>query len=147
MRRESGFTLVELLIAAALTGVLATVLGTSIFQITNVTEYSDDRLLAVHELQNSGSWLNSDGQMAVSAVGGGTLVLTFATGQTVTYAVSGTSLTRTYGGSMITLAQNISSANFSVAGLLVRMDLTSAPVGRMNVSEQGTYEVCLRAVP
>lgn len=137
----------ELLITAALTGVLATVLGTSIFQITNVTEYSDDRLLAVHELQNSGSWLNSDGQMAVAATGGETLVLTFATGQTVTYAVSGTSLTRTYGSSTIALAQNITSASFSVDGLLVRMDLTSTPAGRMSVSEQGTYEVCLRAVP
>ena len=147
MKRQSGFTLAEMLVTAAITGVLATVIGTSVFQIFTITEHGNDRLLALHELQNAGFWLNNDGQMAVSAVGGGTLILTLPTAQTITYAVSGTSLTRTSGISSITLAQNISSVIFTVNGRLVTMDLTSAPVGRSNVSEQVTYVVYLRPEP
>ena len=147
MKRQSGFTLPELLVTMAITGALATVVGSSVFHIFNVTEYGNDRLQALHELQNAGFWLNNDGQMAVSAVGDGTLVLTLPTSATVTYALSGTNLTRTSGSSVITLAQNISSVSFTVSGRLVTMDLTSAPAGRPNVSEQGTYVVYLRPQP
>ena len=144
MKRESGFTLVELLIASAITGILATIIGGSVFAVLNVTEYGNARLTALHELQNSGSWLNYDGQMAAAATGGGTLVFTLPTAQTVTYAISGTNLTRTAGSSTMTLAQNITSASFSVSGNLVTVDLTSAPPGRAGVSEQGTYVVDMR---
>ncbi|MDD5288983.1 MAG: prepilin-type N-terminal cleavage/methylation domain-containing protein [Dehalococcoidales bacterium] len=147
MKSEHGFTLVELLITVALTGILVSIVGPSIYQIFNVTEYGDDRLQALHELQNSASWFNYDGQTAVSALGGSGLTLTLPTAQTVTYAKSGTNLQRTSGTSTITLAQNVSSVSFTVSGRLVTMVLTSAPPGRMNVSEQGTYVVYLRPVP
>ena len=147
MKSEHGFTLVELLITVALTGILAGIVGPSIYQIFNVTEYGDDRLLALHELQNSASWFNHDGQMAVSGVGGSGLTLTLPTAQTVTYALVGANLRRTSGTSTITLAQNVSSVSFTVNGRLVTMVLTSAPPGRMSVSEQGTYVVYLRSVP
>ena len=148
MRGEHGFTLVELLITVALTGILASVVGPSISQIVNVTEYGDDRLLALHELQNTASWFSLDGQMAVSAVGGSGLTLTLPTTQTITYTLAGTNLTRNDGVNPVkTLAQNISSVSYTVNGRLVTMNLTSAPTGRMGVSEQGTYVVYLRSVP
>lgn len=146
MRKESGFTLVELLIVVAITGILFGGLGTAIYQMVMVTDYGGDELTALHELQNTAHWFNYDGQMAVSATGGSSLTLTLPTSQTVTYSLSGTNLRRTSGVNTITLAQNISAVSFAVAGSVVTMNITSIPPGRMGVSEQGTYKVYLRPV-
>ncbi|MBN1643727.1 MAG: type II secretion system protein [Dehalococcoidales bacterium] len=148
MRGERGVTLVELLIAVALTGMLISVVGPSISQIVGVTGYSNGRMLAMHELQNTASWFNLDGQMAVSAVGGSGLALTLPTAQTITYALAGTVLTRNDGINPVkTLAQNISSVSFTVNGRVVTMNLTSTPTGGAGVSEQGIYVVYLRSTP
>ncbi len=145
-RSEQGLTLVELLIAIAITGVLTTVLGTVVYQLYTTTEYGSGRFTSLHELQNAAYRFNMDGQMAVSAVGGASLTLTLPTSQVVTYTLSGTNLQRTSGGPTLMLAQNISSISFSVSRQLVTMNITSSPSGRMDTSEQGTYKVYLRTV-
>jgi prepilin-type N-terminal cleavage/methylation domain-containing protein len=147
MKGEHGFTLVELLITVALTGILGSIVGPTIYQLYNVSQFGSDSMLAFHELQNSAAWFNADGQTAVSAVGGSGLTLTVPSAQTITYALSGTNLQRTSGTSTITLAQNVASVSFTVSGKLVTMALTSAPPGRMGVSQQETYAVYLRPVP
>lgn len=144
MRDEHGFTLVELLVVVAITGVIVTVLGTAIFQMLTVSGYGNARLTALHELQNAAYWFNLDGQMSVTATGGSSLTLALPTGETITYVTAGTQLRRTLGSSTITLAQNISSAGFSVSGRVVTMNITSAPPGRTQVTEQGTYSVNMR---
>ena len=146
MREERGFTLVELVIATAITGIIIGVLGTAVHQILTVTDYGNDKLTAMHELQNAAHWFNFDGQRASTATGGSQLVLTLPDDSSVTYSLSGTNLRRTAGGSPMTLAQNITSANFSVENRFITMTLTSSPEGRDNVSENGTYMVYLRPV-
>jgi prepilin-type N-terminal cleavage/methylation domain-containing protein len=147
MKNERGFTLVELLVVTAITGIIVTVLGTAIYQLSTVSEYGDARLTALHELQNAAYWFNLDGQMAVSATGGAGLSLTLPSSALITYTLAGTSLTRTAGASSITLAQNITTASFSVSGSVITMALTSNPPGRNPVNEQGTYNVSMRPVP
>ena len=44
---ERGFTIVELIMATAITGLIAGFLGTSVYQMLTVTEYGNDRQLAV----------------------------------------------------------------------------------------------------
>ena len=146
MKAEHGFTLVELLISVAITGFIVSVLGLAIQKIVTVPEYGDERITAMHELQNIAHWFGLDGQMAVAASGGSQLMLTLADNSTISYAVEGTELHRVAGASDRTLASNITSANFSIQNRLITMNITSAPAGRWDASENGTYQVCLRPV-
>ncbi len=147
MKNERGFTLVELLIVIAITGVVASVIGTVIFQLTTVSEHGNARLTALHELQNAAYWFNYDGQKSIAASGGATLTLTLPTAETITYALSGTNLQRTTDAVTNTLARNISTVSFSVSGRSITMDITSTPAGRTQVTEQGTYRVTMRPTP
>jgi len=144
MKWQRGFTLVELIVSTAITGLIISGLGTAIYQIITVTEYGNDRLTAMHELQNVAHWFSLDGQRASAASGGSELVLTLSDDLSVTYTVVGTELYRTADSSNMTLARNITSANFSVENRFITMTITSSPQGRWGVSENGTYKVYRR---
>ena len=136
--------MVELVVAIAVTGIIVVFLSTAIYQIINVSEYGNNRLTALHELQNTAHWFNLDSQEARTATGGSQLVLTLADNSTISYSLVGTELRRASGGSQMTLARNITSASFAINNRIVTMFLNSSPVGRSNVSENGTYMVSLR---
>lgn len=144
MKGQKGMTMVELLVAIAVTGIIVVFLGTAIYQIITVSEYGNDRLTAMHELQNSAHWFNLDGQKAVTANVNGELLLTISETSSITYSLVGTELRRTTGSTPMTLARNISSADFSIDNRVITMSLTSSPEGRDNVSENGSYKVYLR---
>lgn len=141
---QKGFTLPELLITVAITGLIVGFLGTAIYQIITVTEYSNDRMIAMHELQNVAHWFSRDGQMASTASGGNELVLALPDDSSITYVVVDTELCRTASDSQMTLARNVSDLSFSIENRIITMNITSSPEGRPNVSEQRTYKVCLR---
>jgi prepilin-type N-terminal cleavage/methylation domain-containing protein len=144
MNGQKGMTIVEMLVSIAITGIIVAFLGTAIYQILTVSEYGNDRLTAMHELQNSAHWFNLDGQKAVTANVNGELLLTISETTSITYSLVGTELHRTSGGSQMTLARNIASAVFSIDNRVITMSLTSSPEGRYDVSENGTYKVFLR---
>jgi len=144
MNGQKGMTVVELLVAIAVTGIIVAFLGTAIYQIITVSGYGNDRLTAMHELQNSAHWFYLDGQKAVTANTDGELLLTISETTSITYSLVGTELRRTSGGSQMTLARNIASAAFSIDNRVITMSLTSTPEGRYDVSENGTYKVFLR---
>jgi prepilin-type N-terminal cleavage/methylation domain-containing protein len=144
LREQRGFSLAELVIAIAVTGIITGFLGTAIYQMLSITSYGNDRLTATHELQNAAHWFNLDGQRAVSADTNGGLELTISETTSITYTLSGTELRRISGASQMTLAKNISSAAFSVDNRLITMSLTSAPEGQYDISTNGTYKVLLR---
>ena len=144
MKGEQGFTLVELVVVVAIAGFLFSILGAAIHHIVTIPEEGNDRVTALHELQNAAHWVNLDGQMAQSATGGNELVLTLPDSSSISYTLVGTDLLRTTSTSNRTLAQNIASANFSVQNRIITVDLASAPDGRWGVSENETYQICMR---
>lgn len=144
MKGQEGLTLVELLITSAIIGLIVSFLGSAVYQILTVTGYGNDKLAAMHELQNSAYWVSIDGQMASTADASNGLALTLPDESSITYSLVGTELRRTAGESQMTLAQNITDASFSVENRIITMILTSSPEGRQNVSEDGTYMVYLR---
>jgi prepilin-type N-terminal cleavage/methylation domain-containing protein len=146
IKTERGYTLVELLIVLAITGIIFTVIGGAIYQLSTVSAYGNDSMTANHELQNVAYNFNMDGQKATAAVGSTSLTLTVPSSQNIVYSLTGKTLQRTVGSAVTTLAQNITNASFSVQGRLVSMDITSAPTGRYNVSVQQVYKVYMRPV-
>jgi prepilin-type N-terminal cleavage/methylation domain-containing protein len=144
MKGEQGFTLVELLIAIAIMGSIFGVLGEAFHQVVTIPEYENDRVTALHELQNVAHWVNLDGQMAENATGGSGLVLTLPDDSSISYTLAGTDLVRSTGTASRTLAKNITNVNFSFENRYITMDITSSPTGRWGVSENETYKIYLR---
>ena len=144
MKSQKGFTLLELLVGVAISGLIVSFLGTAMYQIITVTDYGGDKMIAMHELQNVAYWANLDGQRASSVNGGDELQLTLPDASSITYAVDGTELRRITGGSQMTLARNVSDVSFSIEGRLITMTVTSSPEGRWDVSDNATYKICLR---
>jgi prepilin-type N-terminal cleavage/methylation domain-containing protein len=146
MKGQKGFTLPEVLITVAITGLIIGVLGTAVYQIITVTESGNDRMTAIHELQNAGHWVSLDGQMARTATGGNELALILPDDDdpSITYTVVDSELRRTADESQMILARNISGISFSVENRVITMTITSSPEGRANIIEGGTYKVHLR---
>jgi len=147
MRGERGYTLVELIVTVAVTGLLTTALGLVVQQTVTVPERGNDQVSALHAVQNAVYWVSRDGQAAKAASGGSGLTLTLPDDSSVSYALSGDELHRIDAGSDRTVAWGIASVSFSVAGQLITMDIVAAPDSRWSVSENGTYLVSMRPTP
>jgi prepilin-type N-terminal cleavage/methylation domain-containing protein len=144
MKKEAGFSLVEIIITTAIAGLIFCVLGVAMHQVLTIPERGGDHLTAAHELQNAAHWLNLDGQSAKSATGGSTLVLTLTDNSTITYSLVGTNLRRAAANSTMTLAQNIAALDFSIQDRYITTNITSSPDDRWHVSKSQTYITYLR---
>ena len=150
---QKGLTLVELLVAAAISSMIIGALGTALHQFIMTSKRGNDELRALHDVQNAGHWLNLDGERAEAtnlvdgALPAESMTLSWANGgqaHTSTYSLSGTELKRDHNGTVTTLARHVSDVQFSLAGRLITVTVTSTPEGRLGVSEQATYKIWLR---
>ena len=146
-RKERGYTLVELMIALAITGFLAATLGLVVQQTVTVPERGSAQVNARHAIQNAAHWVSLDGQTAKSASGGSGLALTLPDDSSVSYILDGDDLHRISGSSDRTIAQGIASANFSVDGRQITMNISAATDSRWDMSESGTYQINMRPTP
>ena len=84
-KNQRGFTLIEMLIAIAVTGLIVGGIAMAIFQTLTVSARNSSHMTMVRQVQNAGYWISHDVQMAqeVQVDGGATgfpLVLTWTEG-------------------------------------------------------------------
>ena len=153
---QRGNTLVELLIAAAITGLIAAPTSAALFQTFQTTTWGTQKSAQMGDLRNTATWLSvdipladttdlPDGGPAQSSVaitstdlyGGGSAV------HQVSYALVGTELQRTADGVTHTVAWHVTAISFLRSGYLVTVTLTTpSPSGS---TEQSTYQFTMRS--
>jgi len=65
-KKEIGFTIIELLIASSIMALASIAAGMALWQIFGGTEDNNERMTALHQVQNAGYWISRDCQMALS---------------------------------------------------------------------------------
>ncbi len=64
LRNEKGFTLLELLIAMAIVGVIGSAMTMTTATIVKITPQSNDHIIVLNQAQNAGYWITRDVQTA-----------------------------------------------------------------------------------
>lgn len=152
-RDQRGFTLVELMVACAISSMIIGVLGTALHQFIGTSERGNEELRALHDTSNAGYWITLDGERSetTNLVDGAPLADSITLGwtsggqaNTSTYSLSGTELKRNHNGTVTSVARHVSSVEFSIAGRVITVTMTSTPEGRWGVSKQATYKIWRR---
>src|SRR4030042_4699505 len=65
-KQEIGYTIIELLIATSIMALATVAAGMAIYQVFGGTEGNNNRMTALHQVQNAGYWISRDTQMALS---------------------------------------------------------------------------------
>jgi len=125
-KKQRGFTLLELIIAMAITGAITGGLATSIFQTLDYSARDNMRMVAVKQVENAIHYINRDVQVAqviepAADADGFPLVLTWVewdednTEHVVTYSIVGNKLQRSHSQAGVptelTLAQHIDTGS------------------------------------
>jgi prepilin-type N-terminal cleavage/methylation domain-containing protein len=144
MKRERGYTLVELMIALAITGVMVVTIGMVVHETVTVPDSGNEQVRALHAIQNAAHWVSIDSQAAKAASGGSGLTLTLPDDSTVTYTLDDDELHRIDSDTDRTISTGIKNVDFSVSGRLITMVITAEQDGDRGISENGTYQIFMR---
>ena len=142
---QRGLTLVELMIAIALAGIVTAGITMTFAHLFAGSTRTSNHMTAVRQVQSVGYWVSRDALQAqnVAPAGGDSgfpLTLTWEwedTSNNVTYALQGTDLLRGYNGQETVIAQSIESIEVDYDGKLTFT--VTATVGGQ--SETRIYEV------
>ena len=149
--KQNGYTLIEILLALALTGLLATGFATFTWLTMKTIVDNKDRMHAMMQVENAGYWISRDIQMSSNLTlgenAGFPLQLmqkdTDQNDYEVTYSLNEESVIRTLikneeSPIQTLIAQKISTANLSDASGLLIFNITSTS-GDIDVSRK--YEI------
>lgn len=163
-RDQEGFTLIEVLVAVAITGLIVTGISAAIFHVMSINAVTANKITAVKQVENALHYIIRDGQMAqtIQPGGGGTgfpLSLSWvewdSTRHDVSYTLDAGKLYRnhsTNGGALTSspLADHINPepelTSCQYAGGVLTFKLTASVSGFRPASETRTIEVKPRTV-
>lgn len=152
---QSGFTLVEMLVAISLTAMALGMVGSSAFQALSVRRTWQSDVIATKEWRHVESWFAGDAMNAdsTSLVDGnppvGSVTLSWTDSNSTThnaiYSLSGNDLIRDFDGVQVTMARNVTSSQFSLSGKVLTAVLqVRAENGSLDTSQLDTF---LRNLP
>ena len=159
-KKQQGFTLIEVLIAIAISSIIGIAVTTSIFQVFDVNARNNNNMTAINEMENAVYSITPDAQMAqnitATASSGFPLTLTWVEwngdSYDVTYDIQNGQFQRSYsinGGTPNTtiVAQHIDSAqtscNFTNGTLAFK--ITAAVSGYRPASQTRSFTIALRS--
>jgi prepilin-type N-terminal cleavage/methylation domain-containing protein len=154
-KNQMGFTLVEVMLAIAITGIITGGITMTTFQVFSGNTRTSNHMTAVRQVQNAGYWVSHDAQMAQILTptpspdsDGFPLTLSWTewdgTVNTITYTLGGTEFVRDHNGQQSVVAQFIESVEVSprpYTGGALTFNVT-ATVGEQ--TETRIYEVMPR---
>ena len=157
-RSQRGFTLVEFLLVLAISALISSGLGMTIYQLSHLTVKGQSELKAQHQLQNVASWLNRDVVPASKAtVGTVTMTLSlpyyaFGQDEVASYRTIGytfwdedDTLTRTQDGASQIIGREISSISFGPAGTVTDTLSVTVTVSFRGIERTSALRFDLRA--
>jgi len=164
-RAQKGFTLLEMLVALAIGGVLLTGLVISIFQTFAITQQDTTAISGFDNVKNAAFEITRDVKKssATDILDGGPAADSLALSWTIwydqdgnlipdgqpstcEYSLSGTDLQRVLnGGAPRTVGRYITAVQFSRLNNMITVSITASPESRTETAVQQTYYVFLQA--
>ena len=146
MRGQRGFTLVEILLAAGITGLIMPVLAMSIFQVISAPARVNTALVIQQDIDLASRWFSRDLSQAkttdlvngASSVNHARIDWTDETAWAVSgleahyveYTLSGTNLLRNFDGTTSIAGRRVSDIQFSRSGKYITIAITSSLGGK-----------------
>ncbi len=151
--RQSGMTLLELIVALSISVLIIGGLGATVQLIVNTTERGNAEASALHNVQKAAYWVSRDAQMARTtdiSESGEAEEITLewidneGNAHTSSYCLLRTDLLREYDGAVTVVARDISLTEFARLGNMLTFRIESTDTSRWSVRRSATGKVCLR---
>lgn len=160
---QKGFTLIEVLVAMLVGGMLMAGIVTAVFQIVYGAGQIKEESVALSDIDSAAHWLTRDVVLGQSTdlVDGAPLPVSQMTltwndstwwaeqeesiAHYVTYTYSGTALQRNYDGVVTTVGRHLTNVRFSLDGRLVTITLTSSLEEEPRSTVTRSYKIYMRA--
>ena len=137
----------------SIAALIAGAAGVTLFQILDTTRRNNDRIVALHEVDNTHYWVGKDARaaqttdLADGAPAVNSMTLSWIDGSgtphSSSYSLLGSELRRNYDGAVLSIARNLSSIQFSRSSQLITVSLVSSP-GNPEYDEARSFYIYLR---